>query len=180
MTSARESQRISAIMAGLAATVGLWTFAAAYAPAMLENIGGYSPWLYGPASTAAWALFSAIAYLLIRRSRFKYGPGSSASYRCPELGIAAPTAGLSVCANRDEKNRLSAVTAGFALTLTGWVAALSFMPEGWFDFLTDAPVWFYCVVLIGSWTVLSVGLYLALRASARRPAGSAAIRTVKP
>src|SRR5215469_2296884 len=125
-SSARDRDRISALAAGLAVTVSSWTFAAAFAPKELESVSGYSPWLYGPAMTAAWALFSAIAYLLISGGRPRRAPlESHEGYRCREFPVV-PTEGCSVCANRREKNRLAAVTAGFALTISGWVAALSF------------------------------------------------------
>jgi hypothetical protein len=90
VTLASDRERVSALTAGLAATVITWTFAAGYAPATLQTLGEYSPWLYGPGSTVAWAVFSAIAYLLIHRT----GPQTSAphdeTYRCRDLGVATP------------------------------------------------------------------------------------------
>jgi hypothetical protein len=168
MTLASDRQRISALTAGLAATVITWTFAAGYAPATLETLGQYSPWLYGPVSTVAWAIFSAIAYLLIHR----YGEQSSArpsdvTYRCRDLGVPTPSVSTSVCANREEKNRLSAVTAGFALTITGWVGALSLMPSDWLDSLSAAPAWWYCVGTVGLWAVLSAMMYSIFSAGSR-------------
>jgi bacterioferritin len=169
-TSARDRERISALAAGLAATVISWTFAAAFAPEKLEALGHYSPWLYGPAATAAWALFSAIAYLLLRRDRRREAPSNAGEgYRCRELGVEAPTIGCTVCANQAEKNRLGAVTAGFALTIGTWVAALSFMPEGWLDWLGEAPAWIYCILSIVLWAASSVSMYLIFRASDGRP-----------
>ncbi len=173
VTSERDRERTSALAAGLAATVISWTFAAGFAPEKLESLGRYSPWLYGPASTAAWALFSAIAYLLVRRERRLKAPrNADEGYRCPELGVGAPAFGYSVCANQEEKNRLGAVTAGFALTISTWVAALSFMPEDWLDWLGEAPAWTYCIVSIILWASLSEGMYLVFRASDRRSSRS--------
>ncbi len=170
MTSPRDRVRISSLTVGLAATVGAWTFVAAFAPATLEALGGYSPWIYGPASTAVWALFSGATYALLCRNRDQNaGSDALANYRCPELGIAAPAAGTSVCASREEKTRLGAATAGFALTISTWVAALSFMPEDLLDSLSAAPVWFYCLVSIGLWAAFSTLMYMALSHSDRPP-----------
>jgi uncharacterized protein (DUF983 family) len=166
LTSTRDRDRTSALAAGLAVTVISWTFAAAFAPEELESLAHYSPWLYGPAATTAWALFSAIAYLLISRDRRRRAPlNPHEGYRCRELATAAKANGCSACANQEEKNRLGAVTAGFALTISGWVAALSFMPDGWLDWLGDAPAWIYCIASVVIWAILSEAMYLIFRAS---------------
>jgi hypothetical protein len=170
---ARDRERISALTAGLAATIIIWTFAAGYAPATLETLGEYSPWLYGPVSTVAWAVFSAIAYLLIRRGGYQSSaPPLDESYRCRELAVSAPDMSASVCANRNEKNHLAAVTAGFALTITSWVAALSLMPTGWLDSLSETPPWAYCVGSVGLWAVLSTAMYSIFSAADRRRYGT--------
>ncbi len=168
MTPARDKERISALTAGLAATIVVWTFAAGYAPKALETLGEYSPWLYGPVSTGAWAVFSAIAYLLIRRGRQSPSPHLDATYRCHDLGVPAPLVSTSVCANRKEKNHLAAVTAGFALTITGWVAALSLMPDDWIDSLSAAPPWSYCVGSVAYWAASSTAMYLLFSAADHR------------
>ena len=169
MTRASERERISALTAGLAATVITWTFAAGYAPATLETLGEYSPWLYGPGSTVAWAVFSAIAYLLIHRSAQQSSPRhSDETYRCHDLHVATPSIGTSVCASRDEKNHLAAVTAGFALTITAWVGALSLMPPDWLDSLSAAPPWSYCAGTVGLWAALSALMYSLFSAADRR------------
>jgi hypothetical protein len=169
-TSGPERERISALTAGLAATVITWTFAAGFASEKLETLARYSPWLYGPALTAAWALFSAIAYLFIRRSRHPRARRDvDESYRCSELRASASAIGSSICANQDEKDRLGAVSAGFALTISAWVAMLSFMPENWLDSLGQAPAWIYCIASVILWATLSASTYLIFRASHRRP-----------
>jgi hypothetical protein len=169
LTPARDRERISALTAGLAATIIIWTFAAAYAPATLEALGEYSPWLYGPISTAAWAVFSALAYLLIHRSGYQRSSHQlEENYRGRDLGIQSPASGHSVCANRDEKNHLGAVTAGFALTITAWVAALSLMPSGWLDALSAEPPWSYCLGSVGFWAAMSTAMYAIFSSSDRR------------
>jgi hypothetical protein len=152
VTWARDRQRISALTIGLAVTVIAWTFAVAFAPEKLESLAHYSPWLYGTVATAAWALFSAVAYLSVRRDLRRKAPQDPRKdYRCCELGLRAPTSGGSICASQHEKNRLSAVTGAFALTISTWVVALSFMPEGWLDRLGQAPAWVYCVFSVILW-----------------------------
>jgi membrane associated rhomboid family serine protease len=169
LTPTRDRDRISALTVGLAATIIIWTFAAAYASATLDALGEYSPWLYGPASTLAWAVFSAIAYLVIHRSGQQGSPPQSdQTYHCHELGIPTPLIGDSVCASRDEKNHLGAVTAGFALTITAWVGALSLMPADWLDSLSAAPPWSYCLGSVGLWAALSTMMYSIFSAADRR------------
>jgi len=168
-TAVRDRDRISALTIGLATTIASWTFAAAFAPEKLQSLARFSPWLYGPAATTVWALFSAIAYLVISRDRRGGAPlNSREGYRCREFAMAAKPAGCSVCANQEEKNRLGAVTAGFALTISAWVAALSFMPDGWLDWLGEAPAWIYCIASVILWATLSEAMYLIFRASRDR------------
>jgi hypothetical protein len=169
ITPTRDRDRISALTIGLAATIVIWTFAAAYASPTLEALGEYSPWFYGPASTLAWAAFSAIAYLAIHRSTQRSSPCQlNETYRGQDLGLPVPVAGYSVCANRNEKNHLAAVTAGFALTIASWVAALSLMPADWLDSLSAAPPWSYCAGSVGLWAGLSTLMYSIFSAADRR------------
>ena len=141
-------------------------FAGAFAPNQLESISRYSPWLYGPAATAAWALFSLAAYLFLSHGRERKAPSEShEEYRCPELAKAPQPGGCSLCANQREKTRLSAVTAGFALTITMWVGSLSFMPDGWLDWLSKAPAWTYCLTSVLLWASFSAAMYLIFSAA---------------
>ena len=169
MTPTRDRERISALTAGLAATIITWLFAVGYAPETLETLGEYSPWLYGPVSTAAWAVFSAIAYQLIHRDGLRNtAPYSDEAYRSHDLHVAVPVSGPSVCATREEKNHLAAVTAGFALTITMWVAALSLMPGDWLDSLGEAPAWSYCLGSVALWAALSTMMLAIFRAADRQ------------
>lgn len=169
MTSTRDSARISSLTAGLAVTVSVWAFVAAFVPTILENLGDYSPWILGPVSTGVWALFSTVAYAILCRShRQSTGTDPLANYRCPEIAAMARAADASLCASREEKRRLGAATAGFALTIGSWVTGLAFMPEAWRDSLDEAPAWFYCLVSIALWAALSTVLYRAFRASGQR------------
>ena len=164
--SAGDRARISALTIGLAATVVAWTFAVAFAPEKLQSFADYSPWLYGPASITAWAFFSAVAYWLVRRDG-RRNPQHNAheGYRCRDFDARVPCNTSTICANQQEKNRLGAVTAGFALTISAWVAALSFMPEGWVDRLSQAPAWVYCIVSVIVWAASREVMYLIFRAS---------------
>jgi hypothetical protein len=163
-SAARDRDRTSALTAGLSVIVIGWTFVAAFAPEKVESLSN-SPWVYGPAATAAWGLFSVIAYQLFSRGRRRRAPlESHEGYRCREFPVVA-VEGSSVCASRAEKNRLAAVTAGFALTIGGWVTALSFMPNGWLDWLGKAPAWIYCIVSVVLWATWSGIMYVVFRAS---------------
>jgi len=166
VSSPRERDRISALAAGLAATIIGWTFAAAFTPGELESFSQYSPWLYGPIAVAAWALFSAIAYLLISRDqRRRVIIETHDGYRCRDFPSTVSARCSSVCADLAEKTRLAAISAGFALTITSWVITLAFMPDNWLDWLGKAPAWLYCVVSITLWAALSEGMYLVFNAS---------------
>jgi hypothetical protein len=168
-SSGRDRDRISALALGLTVTVVVLMFAGAFAPDQLESISRYSPWLYGPAATAAWALFSFAAYLFISRGRERRAPlESHEDYRCPELAKAPKPDGCTLCANQREKARLSAVTAGFALTITMWVGSLSFMPNGWLDWLGKAPAWTYCLTSVLLWAAFSATMYLVFRATGQK------------
>jgi hypothetical protein len=178
VTSARECDRVSALAAGLAATIIGWTFAAAFTPGELESLSQYSPWLYGPVAVALWALLSAIAYLLISRDRRPRALlERHESYRCRDFAPAASPNCDSVCANLEEKIRLAAISGGLALTITAWVAALSFVPGGWLDLLSNAPLWTCCVVSIVLWATLSRAMYLVFRVSAEYRIQAAATRS---
>ncbi|HKU25424.1 MAG TPA: hypothetical protein VJQ54_08130, partial [Candidatus Sulfotelmatobacter sp.] len=117
-------------------------------------------------ATAAWAIFSLAAYLLISRNRDRTVlHASHEDYRCPELMRTPQPDGCSLCANRREKTRLSAVTAGFALTITVWIGGLSFMPNGWLDWLGKAPAWTYCLTSVLLWAAFSAAMFPIFRAA---------------
>jgi ABC-type transport system involved in cytochrome c biogenesis permease subunit len=169
VTSARGTEPITALTVGLAAIIICWTCAVAFALNSLEALGDYSPWLYGPAATAVWAVFSAVIYLLIRRNNRRKIPSSPhENYQCAGLHVTAPYHGASVCATRAEKDRLAAVTAGLAFTMSTWVVTLSLAPEGWMDALSVAPPWLYCLASAALWAGFSVTLGAIFRASSRR------------
>jgi hypothetical protein len=160
---------IPALAAGFAAMVAGWTFAAAFAPEEVDSLSRYSPFVYGPAATAVWGLLSAIAYLLIshtRRREVIFEPNES--YRCRDFAPVTRGNSSSICASLEEKTRLAAMTAGFALTISLWIAALSFMPGGFLDWLSEVPAGIYCVVSVLLWAALSEGMYLVFRASRER------------
>jgi hypothetical protein len=170
VTARRDRDRISAIAAGLATTVIGWTFAAAFVQEKLEALSQYPLWLYVAAAIAGWSLFSAIAYLLISRDRKQSAfLELQESYRCPDLPPAASANCGSVCAHLEQKTRLAAMSAGLALTISLWVAALSFMPGVLLDWLGQAAAGIYCIVSVLLWAALSEGMYLIFRASRASP-----------
>jgi hypothetical protein len=167
--SRRQRDMICALAAGFAVMVAGWTFAAAFAPEEVDSLSRYSPFVYGPVATAVWGLLSAIAYLLISHAQRRtviLEPNES--YHCRDFALAARENSSSICANLEEKTRLAAMTAGFALTISLWIAALSFMPGSWLDWLGEAPPGIYCIVSVILWAALSEGMYLVLRASRER------------
>jgi len=166
---ARDKERVAALTGGLALTIITWTFAAGYAPASVDALGGYSPWLYGPVMTAIWGTFAATAYLLIHwKASRKIPPAWDEDYRCAALHAASPTLGLSVSVSRSEKDRLAGVTAGLALTMGTWVAVLSFAPDGWMEGLVTAPPWLCCLASAALWVSFSIASYSVFRALGRR------------
>jgi ABC-type transport system involved in cytochrome c biogenesis permease subunit len=169
VTSAKGTEHITALIAGLAATIICWICAVAFALNSLEALGDYSPWLYGPAAMAVWAMFSTVTYLLIRRnSRQKIPSSLHEHYQCAGLHVTAPYHGASICASRAEKDRLAAVTAGLAFTMSTWVVTLSLAPERWMEALSAAPPWLYCLASAALWAGFSVASGAVIRASSRR------------
>lgn len=69
---------------------------------------------------------------------------------------------------RAEKDRLAAVTAGLAFTMSTWVVTLSLAPERWMDALSAAPPWLYCLASAALWAGFSVAIGVIFRASRRR------------
>jgi hypothetical protein len=164
----RDRDRTSALVAGLAVAVAAWMIAAAFAPERLVSLSSYSPWFYGPVAAAVWALFSAIAYLLVAHGRDQGTPlDLHEGYRRVKLAMSPEGTVPSLCANENEKNRLGAVTASLGLTVIAWVGALSFMPEDWIDRLGDSPAGIYCVGSMVLWSTLSAAMFLVFRASAK-------------
>jgi hypothetical protein len=164
----RDRDRTSALVAGLAATVATWTIAVAFAPERLSSVPSYSPWCYVPVATAVWALFSAIAFLLVAHGGDRRTPSDLQGYRCPELAMPQKPNGHSLCANQNEQIRLGAVTASLALTIAAWVGALSFMPEDWIDWLGNSPAWICCVASMVLWSILSAAMFLVFRGSSEK------------
>jgi hypothetical protein len=166
VSSGRDRDRTCALAVGLSATVVSLIFAGAFAPDQFESVSRVSPWLYGPIASGIWGLFSLIAYLFISRGRGRRAPlDSSEGYCCRELAMAPKPDGCSLCANEREKNRLAAATAGFAVTISAWVAVLSFMPGDWLDWLGRAPSWIYCISSIVLWSTSSGAMHLVFRTS---------------
>jgi hypothetical protein len=65
--------------------------------------------------------------------------------------------------DQKEKHRLAAVVAGGALTITTWIAAISFMPASWLDRLEQGPAWLYCIASTILWVILSTAIYFIYR-----------------
>jgi hypothetical protein len=140
MKRTHEKERVAALSAGLAVIVLAWIAVQAFASDWIDSIGVLSVWLYGPISAAAWGVLSAISYVLIIRAQ-RRNPAL-----CPEHEEATREARSAATGDLTkvpkciedadilelEKDKLAALMGGFAITIAGWLAVLSFAPpNGW-------------------------------------------------
>src|SRR4029077_1963722 len=88
--------------------------------------------------------------------------------RCRDFAPAVSAECLQFARTRRRKPRLAAISAGFALTISIWVATLSFMPEGWLEWLGEAPPWSYWVASVVLCAALSEAMCLVFRRSRER------------
>ena len=75
-----------------------------------------------------------------------------------------------LCASECERNKLAALTTGFAITMIAWVAGLSLLSREWLDSLTSVSSWVFCAASVALWGVAGSLTYLVLRASAQKKA----------
>jgi len=168
MKRAKEKERVAALSAGLAIVVLVWIAAQAFAPDRIASLGTLSIWLYGPISAAAWAVLSLISYALIVRAQ-RRNPAL-----CPEHEEATREARLASCAdlakipkcveevNALEKDKLAALTAGFAITIAAWLAIFSFIPMEWLESAGISP-WLYCLASVAVWASSAELMYWGFR-----------------
>lgn len=168
---------MSALTAGFALVIGLWLFGEGFMADWLNAIAGLSPWLIGLITLGIWGAVSLIAYVLIRPAQRqcraiclarRAQPSSyPADSNWPE--IEGQNDNLCDAIIRAERDKVAALTAGFAIMIAIWITALSFMPQAWLDLIGRMPPGFYCAATIGLWAVASPVMYLVFRASSRRP-----------
>ena len=168
MKRAKEKERVAALSVGLAIVVLVWIAAQAFASDWIASLGTLSIWLYGPISAAAWGLVSLISYTLIVRAQ-RRNPAL-----CPEHEEATREARLATCAelakipkcveqvNAIEKDKLAALTAGFAITIASWLALFSFVPMEWLESVGISP-WLYCLASIAVWASSAELMYWGFR-----------------
>jgi hypothetical protein len=157
MKKTHEKERVAALSAGLAIVVLVWMAAEAFASDWIESLGVLSIWLYGPITAAAWGLLSCISYLLIVRAEQR-NPAL-----CPEHEEATREARgaatgdlrkIPKCIEQVdalEKDKLAALMGGFAITIAGWLALLSFAPLAWLDSIVTITPWIYCLASMAVW-----------------------------
>jgi hypothetical protein len=75
-----------------------------------------------------------------------------------------------LCASECERNKLAALTTGFAITMIAWVVGLSLLSREWLDSLTSLSSWVFCAASVALWGVAGSLTYLGLRASAQKKA----------
>jgi len=169
MKRAKEKERVAALSVGLAIVVLVWIAAQAFASDRIAALGTLSIWFYGPISAAAWGLLSLISYTLIVRAQ-RQNPAL-----CPEHEEATREARLATCAhlakipkcveevNAVEKDKLAALTAGFAITIASWLAIFSFVPMEWLESATSVSPWLYCLASVAVWASSAELMYWGFR-----------------
>ena len=169
MKRAKDKERVAALSVGLAIVVLVWVAAQAFASDRIAALGTLSIWFYGPISAVAWGLLSLISYTLIVRAQ-RRNPAL-----CPEHEEATREARLAACAdlakipkcveevNAVEKDKLAALMAGFAITITLWLAIFSFVPAQWLDSVISISPWLYCLASIAVWATSAELMYWGFR-----------------
>ena len=169
MKRAKDKERVAALSVGLAIVVLVWVAAQAFASDRIAALGTLSIWFYGPISAVARGLLSLISYTLIVRAQ-RRNPAL-----CPEHEEATREARLAACAdlakipkcveevNAVEKDKLAALMAGFAITITLWLAIFSFVPTQWLDFVISISPWLYCLASIAVWATSAELMYWGFR-----------------
>jgi cell division protein FtsW (lipid II flippase) len=62
-----------------------------------------------------------------------------------------------------EKDKLAALMGGFAITIAGWFALLSFAPVKWLDSIATITPWIYCLASMAVWFGSAELMYWARR-----------------
>jgi hypothetical protein len=165
-----EKERVAALSAGLAIIVLAWIAVQAFASDWIYSIGVLSVWLYGPISAAAWALISAISYVLIIRAQ-RRNPALCPAHEEATREIRRKTCELTKVpkcieyVDELERNKLGALMGGFAITIAAWLALLSFAPPGLLDGIVSKSPWIYCLATMAFWWGSAELLYWSFRRS---------------
>lgn len=171
MKRAKEKERVAALSAGLAIVVLVWIAAQAFASDWIAQLGALSIWFYGPMSVVAWGLLSTVSYALIIRAQRRNPalcPEHEEATREARLAATGDLTKLPKCAEQIdavEKDKLAALMAGFAITITSWLAIFSFVPMGWLESAISISPWLYCLASITVWASSAHLMYLGFRRS---------------
>ena len=151
-----EKERVAALSAGLAIIVLAWIAVQAFASDWIYSIGVLSVWLYGPISAAAWALISAISYVLIIRAQ-RRNPALCPEHEEVTRELRRKTCPLTTIprcielVDQLERDKLGALMGGFAITIATWLALLSFAPHDWLDGIVSTSPWIYSLASMVVW-----------------------------
>jgi hypothetical protein len=164
-----DGKNLTALLIGFAIVTIGWFVLEAFAPAVMDWLGDSSPWVYGPATVVVWGIVSLIARMTIRRNpttdnvlprAVPGGTWSANEKHAFELRTEA--------ARQLECDKISALSAGFALTVLTWLIVLSYAPSAWIEEIGAQPPWEYSIVSIVYWAVTAEISYLLLRRGRRR------------
>jgi hypothetical protein len=167
MAAVAEKDRAAALTVGLSATVGAWILAAAFGGAWLDSVSVLSVEAYALISLAFWLSFSVFAHLLLGRPARAARPTANSTDLLNKLSAsrAIPKTADHLCASECEKDKLAALTAGFAITMLAWLTSLSFLPRQWSDSLTNASPWILCAASVALWGIAGPLMYMVFRAA---------------
>jgi hypothetical protein len=170
MAAVAEKDKAAALTVGLSATVAVWILAAAFAGQWLDSVSVLSVEAYALISLAFWLSFSVFAHLLLRKPARAARPAADSTVPLNKLSAAPAISKTAdhLCASECEKDKLAALTAGFALTMLSWLASLSFLPRHWLDSLTNASPWILCAASVTLWGMAGPLMYLVFRAARQR------------
>jgi len=171
MPGTHEKERIAAITAGFAIVILIWAGLQAFAGNWVDSIGALSPWLYGPVSMAAWGVLSVASYAFIVRSQ-RRNPALCHEHEetIREARLAA-TGELRKVPERvseasvAERDKLAAVTGGFAITMAVWLAILSFGFDRLAGLSAGLSPWTYCLFSFALWFTSGHLMYWNIRRS---------------
>jgi hypothetical protein len=170
MAAIAEKDKAAALMAGLSATVAVWILAAAFGGEWLESVSVLPVEAFALISLAFWLSFSVFAYLLLDKPPRAAGPAVNSADPPNKLSAAPaiPKTGDQLCTSECERDKLAALTAGFAITMLAWLTSLSFLPRQWLDSLTNASPWILCAASVALWGIAGPLMYLAFRTARER------------
>lgn len=166
----QDGDKLTALIIGFAGVTIGWFALEAVAPNFADSLGDLSAWFYGPASLVVWGFISVVALFALRRSgggaadeEDEPNPTKNTSDRNVEQPDRLALRLRTEAARQLERDKISALTSGFACTVTAWLIALSYFPQNWLDAIGGQPPWLYSLVSMVFWTIVAIGSYRLIR-----------------